>query len=158
MVLRLEVVGLEDVVKLVKGINTGFKGQPTKMTQKMGSAFRKRVKKNIPRPKYSQGPNHNTPTSMLHRLAPTRKTVNGHVVRFRKMAEDGNFDLPSILEFGAKPHRQPNNPIWKGRIHPGTINSSATGFWSKSVKEFQAQDMDRIIDESVRKIVDGRGK
>ena len=155
--LRVQFVDQDDVLGYYTGVIRKLKSVPNEMTQEMASAFRRRVKSRIPRSKSHQSQGHSTLTPMLQRLAPVRKVAGGHVVKFISKSEDGVHDLPLILERGAPSHTigaGPKGPAFgiPGKVvtHPGI---KRTSFWSLSFADFNRDDMKRLTNRGIQKIV-----
>tara|TARA_Y100000034_G_scaffold63183_1_gene76421 strand:+ start:1231 stop:1743 length:513 start_codon:yes stop_codon:yes gene_type:complete len=164
-IMRLEIRGEGDFLRLITGVGRRTKEVSSTLTRDMASALRRRVKDRIPPLKSPLSSGHSTPTPMLQRLASVRKAARGHTVGFITKSEDEEHNLPAILEYGAKPHtiaprrRQFMGGEFKsgGRFstrgavnHPGI---PATHFWSKAIEDFLEKDFRGTVDEKIRKIV-----
>jgi|ETNvirnome_2_300_1030623.scaffolds.fasta_scaffold00761_14 hypothetical protein len=163
MVTRLEIRGLKEGTRIIAGIGRRTKEEPTMLTHSLAKMLRERIKANVPRSNSPLSSGHSTPTKLLHRLNPVRTVKHGHVVRFKDVAEDRYYDLPTILDEGAREHPISirNRPIMsgisKGRRffarqvqHPGI---KPTFFWRDAVSAFLINDFEGTVDKSVLKIV-----
>ena len=150
--LRAEFVGLNGAVKMFERVNRNMVVAPTEVTRDMASAFRKRLKKNLPTNIHGQGASHNTPTPLKALLNPIRKTKGGHVVSFKRNSEFP--ELPELVNYGTKKsnYPQPNNPIFSQKPlgHP---KNPARLFWENTLSEFEMSDERRIVNDGARKIV-----
>ncbi len=149
--LRIEIKGVQETVRVLKGVSKRIKSESTKMTGDMALAIKRRVKKNIPHSSSTLSPGgHNTPTSLVKRLY-KRKLKGGHSVGFTRVGGKWEQILPELVEVGTMPHAQPYNPFNLG--HKG---AAPTNFWAKSINEFELSDRGRILEKGSKKIVSAK--
>jgi len=136
MRLQLTIRKHNDAIVYYEGVAGRLKSEPTVMTRKMATDFKKGITKRLTK-KYTEGQRHNTPTSLKRRLH-AHKFTGGHKVFFDRIGDDHEKALPEIVEEGVQKNwPQPLNPIFRKRVggHPP---NQPKFFWRDALKEFES--------------------